>query len=178
MAELNLRCATPGCGQSLAAVPGMCAACGTFWGSATQLEQAHKPGPPDVSPAAAAPTPTSCIEVSGARLAIPDNTEIVLGRRSDWEQIAELFGDESQEGMLGVSRRHAAVTVLDDTARIVDLGSTNGTWVGGKDVSAGPVVRTLPTSFVLGLPDLGPAVTVRHILRGEPVAEWTGVRRV
>lgn len=178
MAELNLRCATPGCGQSLAVVPGMCAVCGTFWGSATQLEQAHKPAPPDVSPSAGVPTPTSCIDVGGTRLAIPDNTEVVLGRQSDWEQIAELFGDESEEGMLGVSRRHAAVTVLADKARIVDLGSTNGTWVGGRDVSGGPVVRTLPTSFVLGLPDLGPTVTVRHILRGEPVAEWTGARCV
>lgn len=178
MAELTLVCATPGCGQDLPAVPGMCASCGTFWGSAAQLENAHKPAPTHVSAPAAMPTPTSCIDVGGTCLAIPDNTEIVLGRQSDWEQVAELFGDESEEGMLGVSRRHAIVTVLDDKARVVDLGSTNGTWVGGKDVSAGPVVRTLPTSFVLGLPDLGPAVTVRHILRGEPVAEWTGVRRV
>jgi len=131
-----------------------------------------------VSSPPAVPTPTSCIDVRGTRVAIPDNTEIVLGRQSDWEQIAELFGDESDDGMLGVSRRHAAVTISGDSARIVDLGSTNGTWVGGREVSAGPVVRTLPTSFVLGLPDLGPNVTVRHILRGEPVARWAGVRRV
>lgn len=131
-----------------------------------------------MSASAGVPTATSCIDVGGTRLAIPDNTEIVLGRQSDWGQVAELFGDESLEGMLGVSRRHAAVTVLGDKARIVDLGSTNGTWVGGRDVSARPVVRTLPTSFVLGLPDIGTTVTVRHILRGEPVADWTGARRV
>lgn len=173
-----MACATPGCGQALDVVPGMCAACGTFWGSAAQLEQAHKPTQPPVSSHPAVPTPTSCIDVGGKCVAFPDNTEIVLGRQSDWGQIAELFGDESDEGMLGVSRRHAAVTVSGDNARIVDLGSMNGTWVGGRDVSAGPVVRNLPTSFVLGVPDLGPTVTVRHILRGEPVAEWTGARRV
>jgi len=156
----------------------MCTACGTFWGSDVQLEQAHRPTQPPVTSQVASRAPAACIDVGSSTVAIPDNTEIVLGRQSEWEQIAELFSDQLEEAALGVSRRHAAVTVLGNKARVVDLGSTNGTWVGGKDMSASPVVRTLPTSFVLGLPDIGLTVRVRHILRGEPVSEWTGVRRV
>jgi pSer/pThr/pTyr-binding forkhead associated (FHA) protein len=34
-----------------------------------------------------------------------------------------------------VSRRHAVVTVVDDGARIDDLGSTNGTWVNGARIA-------------------------------------------
>jgi hypothetical protein len=157
----------------------MCAGCGTFWGGTAQLEQAHNPGQRPEPPPVTLPAATCCIDIGSSRsVALPDNTEIVLGRQSDWEQIAELISSQSEEATLGVSRRHAALTVLGDKARIIDLGSTNGTWVAGKDVSASPVVRSLPTSFVLGLPYMGLVVTVRPILRGEPVSEWTGVRRV
>lgn len=178
MADLNLECATPGCGRPLTAIPSMCPECGTFWGSAGQLGQAHKPVRPPMAPVLVAPGDTACIGVGTNLVAIPDNTEIVLGRESEWDQIVGLFDGQAEEARFGVSRRHASLTVLGGKARIVDLGSTNGTWVGGRDISASPVVRMLPASFVLGLPDMGLVVQVRTILRGEPVSEWTGVRRV
>lgn len=176
MADVTLVCATPGCGQVLTLIPSMCAGCGTFWGSAAQLEQAHKPIEPAVASPVAASVLTSCIAVGNNIVAIPDKTEVVLGRESEWEQITKIFKGLPAELVNGVSRRHAAVTVVGNKARIVDLGSTNGTWVGGKDVSASPVVRSLPTSLVLGLPDVGVAVTIRPLLRGEPFSEWTEVR--
>ncbi len=37
----------------------------------------------------------------------------------------------------GVSRRHAEVHVVDGRARVIDLGSTNGTFVDGERVHAG-----------------------------------------
>ena len=37
----------------------------------------------------------------------------------------------------GVSRRHAEIHLADGRARVVDLGSTNGTFVDGERVSAG-----------------------------------------
>jgi predicted Zn finger-like uncharacterized protein len=36
-----------------------------------------------------------------------------------------------------VSRRHAALEIRDPEVRIVDLGATNGTWVGGERVRTG-----------------------------------------
>ncbi len=37
----------------------------------------------------------------------------------------------------GVSRRHAEIHVMDGRARVIDLGSTNGTFVDGERVHAG-----------------------------------------
>ena len=37
----------------------------------------------------------------------------------------------------GVSRRHAEITIVDGRARVVDLGSTNGTFVDGERIHAG-----------------------------------------
>jgi pSer/pThr/pTyr-binding forkhead associated (FHA) protein len=37
----------------------------------------------------------------------------------------------------GVSRRHAEVHVVDGRARVIDLGSTNGTFLNGERVHAG-----------------------------------------
>lgn len=178
MADVNMACATPGCGQVLTLIPSMCPGCGTFWGSSAQLEQAQRLVVIPVASQGVPPARMACIAVGGNILAIPANTEIVLGRESDWKQIVEIFEAQSEGSAKGVSRKHAAVTVVGDKARIVDLGSTNGTWVGGRDVSGNPVVRSLPTTFMLGLPDVGLAVTIRPLLRAEPVSEWTGVRSV
>lgn len=60
---------------------------------------------------------------------LQDKTAIVLGRSAAGADEALL--DLSPPGglMLGVSRRHALITVTDDAHIIKDLGSTNGTWV-------------------------------------------------
>ena len=56
---------------------------------------------------------------------IPIGREVVIGRRADAD--VQLFDD-------GVSRRHASLTAGESGARLVDLGSANGTWLGGERV--------------------------------------------
>jgi hypothetical protein len=52
----------------------------------------------------------------------------VIGRSTD----ADVVLDDA-----GVSRRHAEVHLIDGRARVIDLGSTNGTFVDGERVHAG-----------------------------------------
>jgi pSer/pThr/pTyr-binding forkhead associated (FHA) protein len=53
----------------------------------------------------------------------------VIGRSTD----ADIVLDDA-----GVSRKHAEVRLMDDgRARVIDLGSTNGTFVDGERVHAG-----------------------------------------
>jgi hypothetical protein len=52
----------------------------------------------------------------------------VMGRSTD----ADIVLDDP-----GVSRRHAEVHLIDGRARVIDLGSTNGTFVDGERVHAG-----------------------------------------
>ncbi len=70
------------------------------------------------------------IVLSGAQFGelfeVAPGREVVLGRRDDAD--LQLFDD-------GVSRRHAALTLLDAGARLVDLGSANGTFVDGQRIS-------------------------------------------
>jgi len=54
----------------------------------------------------------------------------VLGRGSD----ADVMIDDA-----GVSRRHAEIHLLDGSVNVVDLGSTNGTFLNGKKVHNAPV---------------------------------------
>jgi hypothetical protein len=57
---------------------------------------------------------------------------VVLGRATD----ADIVLDDP-----GVSRRHAEVHVRDGHARVVDLGSTNGTYVDGERVRTGTLAE-------------------------------------
>ncbi|GEJ59327.1 GGDEF domain-containing protein [Anaeromyxobacter diazotrophicus] len=61
----------------------------------------------------------------GEVFAIPAGRELVLGRSADAD--VQLFDD-------GVSRRHASLTAREREARLADLGSANGTWIGGERV--------------------------------------------
>ncbi|HEX7529261.1 MAG TPA: FHA domain-containing protein [Thermoanaerobaculia bacterium] len=60
------------------------------------------------------------------------NGENVLGR----DPAAEVFLDDT-----AVSRRHARITVRGFQATIEDLGSKNGTFLGGKPVTAPALLR-------------------------------------
>jgi pSer/pThr/pTyr-binding forkhead associated (FHA) protein len=106
-----------------------------------------------------------------------------LGRESPWAQVAALFRDLREasgaigEAARGVSRRHAAVTVLGAKVRIVDLGSRNGTWIAGREIVGVPAVRDMPVSFGLGVPGLGLDVEIRPAAPGEEATRWTGERR-
>jgi len=88
--------------------------------------------PPAGSPAgSAAPAPSgppvASLDVEGRihRLSTPVT---VIGRSTD----ADIVLDDA-----GVSRRHAEVHLVDGRARVIDLGSTNGTFVDGERVHAG-----------------------------------------
>jgi hypothetical protein len=87
------------------------------------------PGP--VGPVApggyAAPhrAPAPFLELDGRRIPL-DRAVIVLGRSGD----VDIPLDDA-----GVSRRHAEIHVVDGRARVVDLGSTNGTFVDGERIS-------------------------------------------
>ena len=63
---------------------------------------------------------------------VPLGAEMVLGRHPACEVHLE---DDS------VSRRHAALRRRDGIWMLVDLGSTNGTWVNGRRVGARTPVR-------------------------------------
>ena len=83
------------------------------------------PAPPAWPAAPAGPAPSLDVDGRIYRLAQPVT---VIGRSSD----AEIVLDDA-----GVSRRHAEVHLVDGRARVIDLGSTNGTFVDGERVHAG-----------------------------------------
>ena len=62
----------------------------------------------------------------GELFALAPGRELVLGRRADAD--LQLFDD-------GVSRRHATLTLLEAEARLIDLGSANGTFVDGRRIA-------------------------------------------
>ena len=70
-----------------------------------------------------------------------ENEPLLIGRGPGRESPGALGGDPE------LSREHARITVADGTATIEDLGSTNGTFVNGKQLdrprrlTPGDVVR-------------------------------------
>jgi hypothetical protein len=73
-----------------------------------------------------AETTSATLDVDGQRHDLA-KTVTVLGRALD----ADVVLDDP-----GVSRRHAEVHLIDGRARVIDLGSTNGTFVDGERVHA------------------------------------------
>ena len=59
----------------------------------------------------------------GGEFPIPDDGELIIGRASDLDLVLV-------EDM--VSRKHAKLTATDGALSIMDLGSTNGTFVNGE----------------------------------------------
>lgn len=82
------------------------------------------PSTPDHAPQGAAPTPT--LDVDGRPYQMTKQVTVV-GRATD----ADIVLDDP-----GVSRRHAEIHLLDGQARVIDLGSTNGTYLNGERVHA------------------------------------------
>jgi hypothetical protein len=84
----------------------------------------------------------------------------------------------------GVSRRHCEVLLRDDGASIRDLGSSHGTWVGGRRISG---EERLATGVLVTLGAKGPHFElVNAIVHGRPVLgaaaapprdEWSPVLR-
>jgi hypothetical protein len=92
------------------------------------------PAAPAPAPVRAAPPPSAAAPVASATLDVDgrvyrlDQAVTVMGRSPD----VDIVLDDP-----GVSRRHAEVHFVDGRARVVDLGSTNGTFVDGERVHAG-----------------------------------------
>ncbi len=77
------------------------------------------------TPTAGAPPPVAAhLQIGDRQVALTRKTT-VIGRGDD----ADLRIDDP-----GISRRHAQI-VLGDPSRIVDLSSTNGTWLDGRAVT-------------------------------------------
>ena len=85
------------------------------------------------------------LHIEGQRLSLPANFEdIIVGRSSavpeDPQPDIDLNPFSAEE--MGVSRRHIRLTRKNYLTYIVDLGSSNGTWLNGKRLS-GPAERLL-----------------------------------
>ncbi len=66
-------------------------------------------------------------------LGLDVNGEVALGRGQDAPDLVNLF-DASEAEQLGVSRRHAMLRPTESKLYIIDLGSTNGTWLNGRSI--------------------------------------------
>jgi pSer/pThr/pTyr-binding forkhead associated (FHA) protein len=60
--------------------------------------------------------------------------ELVIGRKADEEEASESLLDLSEyDGFkMGISRRHATIRQIQAGYEVVDLASTNGTWLNDK----------------------------------------------
>lgn len=89
------------------------------------------------TPAPAVPVPMGkpflMVVSTGARIPLPDKTPILIGREDPvigtYPEI-DLTPHGGQEG--GVSRRHARITIEDDTFFVEDLVSSNSTFVNNQ----------------------------------------------
>jgi two-component system cell cycle response regulator len=108
------------------------------------------------SPRAERPVVFSVVVVqgpaAGARVAL--EREVVIGRDPRCELPI---------GAADVSRRHARIVPEEDGHRVVDLGSTNGTWVNGRPVTSR---KLMPGDRI----ELGSCV-LRYLRQGEADAE-------
>jgi hypothetical protein len=85
------------------------------------------PAPAPVDRPAPVERPAPVLELDGRRIPLT-RAVTVLGRAGD----VDVPLDDA-----GVSRRHAEVHVTDGRFRVVDLGSTNGTFIDGERVTTG-----------------------------------------
>lgn len=117
-----------------------------FFGGAHAAADPYAPEEHWHSPGPEADEGYAVLEFDGHTLPLTQAVT-VIGRSSE----ADLTLDDP-----GISRRHAEIHVLDGNPRIVDLGSTNGTYVDGARVHAtgladGSVITVGRTRLVLRL---------------------------
>ena len=86
------------------------------------------------------------------------NDEVILGRGQEVPGFMALFESVDAE-QLGVSRHHATLRPTESKLYLIDLGSTNGTWINGHSIgvnipyslSNGDVVRMGRLEYVIYL---------------------------
>jgi len=74
---------------------------------------------------------------SGRRVTLPFNEEIRIGRADPNKEISpEVDLSDDDGAMLGVSRLHASLRSTENGVILVDLGSTNGTFLHEENLAA------------------------------------------
>jgi len=149
----ELRC--PVCGEK--AVPGQafCAVCGaSLQGVVAEAVTAPEVVAPEVVAEAAVVGP--CLEIveSGAQIPLPDQPELLIGREDEVSGVhpdIDMTPHRGEEG--GISRRHARLVRQGDMWSVVDLDSTNGTYVNGTELQP-KVPAPLHDGDRLGLGDI------------------------
>jgi hypothetical protein len=65
-------------------------------------------------------------------IAVTEDKEFILGRETEGgsEKLVDLTGLDGFA--MGVSRRHAMVRAVDNSYKLIDLNSSNGTWLNGQ----------------------------------------------
>lgn len=80
----------------------------------------------------------------GQRQELAATARVRFGRHPDCEVSFDPHRD------IDASSRHAELRVLDDGWVLVDLGSSNGTYVEGRRVTEAPVAKELPLTVEFG----------------------------
>jgi predicted amidophosphoribosyltransferase len=134
LAEEELHCQV--CGAGVQPGQAFCASCG----AALQVEEAEPEPAPVQAPVAPAPAAAAgpYLEVVDTRAQIPlvEQPELLIGRT---DQVSGVYPDidltphGGDEG--GVSRRHAKLIHEGNAWFIMDLDSTNGTYVNGTELT-------------------------------------------
>jgi pSer/pThr/pTyr-binding forkhead associated (FHA) protein len=101
-------------------------------------------------------------EGSSARPFAVRKDVVVIGRREDCD-LRIAVGD--------VSRKHCKLIVDDQSVRVEDLGSSNGTYVNGERVQhvelvAGDTLQIGPVAFIIQIDSKPPTDELQPILRG------------
>ncbi len=76
---------------------------------------------------------------------LPVDKEIILGRKTDGAEEPMLDLSELNAFSMGLSRRHAMIRRTDSGFEVVDLNSTNGTWLNAERL-----IPNKPYSFASG----------------------------
>ncbi|MDR2454078.1 MAG: FHA domain-containing protein [Bifidobacteriaceae bacterium] len=94
---------------------------------------------------AASPDGPAVAVVNGRGIVLREGETVVLGRATGRADVDAAF-----DGLTGVSKWHAELRRQGAAVTIRDCGSTNGTWLGQREVRGAPVTRPLPLTLRLG----------------------------
>ncbi len=127
----------PICGEK--AVPGQafCAICGASLQGAPAVTVTAPEGAVPEPAVEAVAVVGPCLEIvkSGAQIPLADQPELLIGREDEASGIhpdIDMTPHRGEEG--GISRRHARLVHQGDLWSVVDLDSTNGTYVNGTEL--------------------------------------------
>lgn len=141
----------PACGAEIAPEDAFCSSCGFALKAVPAVPSAAPaaaPGPSGAAIPVALPLaggPRLVVSASGAEIPLPSKEEIVVGREDPVSGIypdVDLTPHGGEEG--GVSRRHARIVVEGGNFYVVDLDSTNFTFVSKQKLTPGTRQQVQP----------------------------------